>query len=191
MIRNSLLMGFFIAVLITGFTGCNKGDSKGSMSHKDKTTDKGSMSSKGSMPNKSMGSSKKDKPDFMKGGPDNVFPDLLKPAMEYKIPADAKGNAKKGFAIFKQVKSKKGKPSAGNCGACHHAEGVDGAGDIGPKFDASFVGKWKKKGDQWLFQRIADARKHKPKTTMPPTLPTKILTEQDIVDVIAYLKTIK
>ncbi len=190
MTRNSLLMSFFIAVLIMGFAGCNKGDSKSKSPDKGKMTETGKMPDKGKIPKKSVGASM-GKPDFVKGGPDGVFPDLLKPAVEYKIPADAKGDAKKGYKIFNQVKSKKGKPSAGNCVACHDAVGLDGAGDIGTKFDAILVEKWKKRGDQWLFQRIADARKHLPDTTMPPTLPTKILSEQDIVDVIAYLKTIK
>ncbi len=190
MIRNSLMMSFFIAVLITGFIGCNKGDSKSKAPDKGKTTDKSSMPDKGKMPDKTMDASIS-KPNFVKGGPDGVFKDLLKPAMEYKIPANAQGDAKKGYKIFNQVKSKKGKPSAGNCVACHDAAGLDGAGDIGPKFDAILVESWKKRGDPWLFQRIADARKHIPDTTMPPTLPTKILSEQDIVHVIAYLKTIK
>ncbi len=138
------------------------------------------------------------KPDFVKGGPDGIFPDLLKAPIKYKYPKDLKGDKKKGLAIFIQVKSKKGKPSAGNCGACHATptrikgkKAVVGAGNIGPAFSSSHARRWKKKGNQWLFQRIADARWHVKDTTMPPTLPTKILNKQDIVHVMAYLKSIK
>ncbi|HEO65583.1 MAG TPA: hypothetical protein ENI73_06900, partial [Spirochaetes bacterium] len=95
------------------------------------------------------------KPDFVVGGPGNIFPDLLKAPKTYKYPAGLKGNKKKGLAIFMQVKSKKGKPSAGNCGACHSTptringkKAVVGAGNIGPAFNSSYVKRWKKKGNQ-------------------------------------------
>ncbi len=79
--------------------------------------------------------------------------------------------------------------SKGNCLACHVLE-PDGVqpGNVGPNL--SFQGLMNRP-DQYLYQRIWDARFENPETIMPPFGTNEILTEQEIRDVVAYLQTLK
>ena len=118
-----------------------------------------------------------------------LFSDILAKPVSVKMPAGLKGDAKNGHKLFTDTKR-------GNCAACHCAPNATGCGNIGPTLDG-FASRMKelKYSDQWLFDRLADSRLHaieeKRDTVMPPTLPTKVLSPKEIVDVMAYLKTLK
>lgn len=118
--------------------------------------------------------------------PQQVYADLNPPPAEHAMPPGLAGDAAKGLAIFNKTET-------GNCAACHCAAGAKGCGDIGPSLDKyrSALGAEPEKSDQWLFQQISDARLHNKDTVMPPMLPTKAIGAQDIVDLIAYLNSLK
>jgi sulfur-oxidizing protein SoxA len=79
---------------------------------------------------------------------------------------------------------------AANCLACHVVgdRGTNLPGNVGP--DLSEIGK-STRTDEYLFNYIYDARIYNPDTVMPPWGAHGILSEADIRNIIAYLRTLK
>lgn len=73
---------------------------------------------------------------------------------------------------------------SGNCLACHAIADGDSPGNIGPELKA-LPRRFKDK-DQ-LRQFIWDARQFNPNTSMPPFGKNKILSEEEINQVVDYL----
>jgi len=97
------------------------------------------------------------------------------------------GNAEIGRKIFMAKKSKNG-IAAGNCLACHDVSGekVNQPGVLGPKL--AHLNTWPKKA---LYDQVFDPTKRNPISAMPPFGANALLTEEELQDVVAYLKTIK
>jgi sulfur-oxidizing protein SoxA len=78
---------------------------------------------------------------------------------------------------------------AANCLACHVIgdRGTDQPGNIGP--DLSEIAK-RGHTDEYLFNVVYDARVYNPDTVMPPWGTHGILSEEDVRNVVAYLKTL-
>ncbi len=93
--------------------------------------------------------------------------------------AVAGGNAAAGKKV---VDTKK----LGNCAACHVVPGMEFPGDIGPNLITA-MRNYTAADKDLLRQRIWDERKFNPDTIMPPFGANKILTSQQIDDVVAYL----
>lgn len=135
--------------------------------------------------------------------------DLLAPPKVYDMPAGcittdpdaiARGEyifhnlngkkAKKAPPKGLSKKNKNGKPKQyGNCVACHNIEGAKGAGNIGPDltdYRENFVNSGAR-DNQFVFQKIADARIDNPDTHMTINLTTKLFTPREICDIASYV----
>ncbi len=80
--------------------------------------------------------------------------------------------------------------SLGNCAACHVFPNVESPGDIGP----NLVEAMKSYGDEdrnLVRQWVWDARELMPHTIMPPFGANKILTPEQVDDVVEYLYSLK
>lgn len=110
---------------------------------------------------------------------DRPAPAVVKATM----PKDLKGDPKEGRKIFMAR-------SIGPCTGCHLIRGADvwPAGNVGP--DLSKIGDAGYK-DEDLYQMVYDIRTHYPDSVMPPWGTQKILTAQQMVHVVAFLKTQK
>lgn len=78
----------------------------------------------------------------------------------------------------------------GSCLACHvmgPAGGANLPGNVGP--DLSEIGKAGRE-DEWLFNYINDARVYNADTVMPPWGTHGLFNEQEIKDMVAFLKTL-
>ncbi len=95
----------------------------------------------------------------------------------------AKGDAKRGEKV---VKSRK----LGNCMACHYIPGVEFPGNIGPNLVESMK-NYSDSDREMVRQWVWDARAYNPDTIMPPFGPNKILTKEQIEDVVEYLYSLK
>jgi L-cysteine S-thiosulfotransferase len=97
-----------------------------------------------------------------------------------------KGNPPKGLSKT----DAKGKPKQyGNCVACHNVEGAKGGGNIGPDltgYKASFIDSHAR-DNQFVYQKIADARVDSPNTHMTINLTTKLFNEREICDIASYI----
>ena len=106
----------------------------------------------------------------------------------------AKKNPPKGLVKFIEKKGKDGKVKKkakqyGNCVACHNIEGARGAGNIGPSLEsykAMFIDT-KARDAQYVYQKIADPRVDNANTHMTVNLTTKLMSEQEICDLTAYV----
>jgi sulfur-oxidizing protein SoxA len=79
----------------------------------------------------------------------------------------------------------------GSCLACHvmgPAGGANLPGNVGP--DLSEIGN-AGRDDEWLFNYVYDARVYNPETVMPPWGSHGLFNEQEIMDIVAFLKTLK
>jgi sulfur-oxidizing protein SoxA len=105
------------------------------------------------------------------------------PVQKADMPKDLKGDPKRGRALF-LARAK------GPCTGCHLVPGDDvwPAGSVGT--DLSTVADRLLK-DEYLYMMIADVRVIFPKSVMPPWGATGLFTRQDIVDLVAYLQTLK
>ena len=135
--------------------------------------------------------------------------DLLAPAKEYKMPAGCVTNnplaIARGKYIFHNLNGSKAKQTPpkglskknahgepkqyGNCVACHNIEGAKGAGNIGPDlsgYKANFVDSGAR-DNQFVYQKIADARIDNPDTHMTINLTTKLFNEKEICDITSYI----
>ena len=93
------------------------------------------------------------------------------------------GDAAKGRRLFLDR-------NLGPCTGCHLIQGEDvwPAGSVGP--DLSAYGD-RNLGDQYVFDMIYDPRHLFPQSLMPPWGTDGVLKPEDIVDVVAFLKTQK
>lgn len=78
-------------------------------------------------------------------------------------------------------------PKKGNCLACHDIVGGNSPGSIGPKL-ASMKARFPDRNKLW--QQIWDSRENNPHTIMPPFGKFRILTEQEIEQMIDFLYTL-
>ena len=79
----------------------------------------------------------------------------------------------------------------GSCLACHvmgPAGNADLPGNVGP--DLSEIGN-AGRDDEWLFNYVYDARVYNPETVMPPWGGHGMFNDQEINDMVAFLKTLK
>ena len=98
-------------------------------------------------------------------------------------PAGVTGDPKRGRALF-LARAK------GPCTGCHLVPGGDvwPAGNVGP--DLSTFGA-RNLPDAYVYMQIYDPRVIFPKTSMPPWGVTGALTPQEILDLVAYLQSLK
>jgi sulfur-oxidizing protein SoxA len=93
--------------------------------------------------------------------------------------ASVEGDAAKGLEIAKR---------RGSCMTCHvMGEKSDQSGNVGP--DLSQIGSYR--DDTWLYNYVSDPRVYNPVSAMPPWGTNKLLTEEEIKDVVALMKTLK
>jgi L-cysteine S-thiosulfotransferase len=103
------------------------------------------------------------------------------PVQQVAMPKDLKGDVALGRKLFMDR-------AKGPCTACHLMQGDDvwPAGNIGP--DLSTYGD-RHLPDAFVYQTIYDPRLFFPNTAMPPWGTVGILKPQDIVHIVAFLKT--
>jgi sulfur-oxidizing protein SoxA len=102
-----------------------------------------------------------------------------------KITGPITGDAKKGAEMVADRRR------GGSCLACHvmgPAGGANLPGDVGP--DLSEIGNAGRE-DEWLFNYVYDARVYNPETVMPPWGSHGLFDDQEINDIVAFLKTLK
>lgn len=80
--------------------------------------------------------------------------------------------------------------SLGNCAACHVVPGMEFPGDVGPDL-VKAMQHYSEKDRDTVWQWVWDARKYDADTIMPPFGPNKILTKQQVDDVVDYLYSLK
>jgi len=100
-----------------------------------------------------------------------------------KLTGKLNGNPKRG----KMVALKKGK-NKGNCIACHKLKDGVQYGTVGP--DLSKYGTWGR-SDAQTYTIVSDMRVRNPDTVMPPFGTNRILNDEAIRDVTAYLQSSK
>lgn len=107
------------------------------------------------------------------------------PTEPRKLAAPIEGDAAKGAKLVAD------RNRGGSCLACHvmgPAGGADLPGNVGP--DLSEIGNADRE-DEYLFNYIYDARVYNPETVMPPWGGHGVFNDQEIGDMVAYLKTLK
>ena len=107
------------------------------------------------------------------------------PKAPRKITAPITGDAANGGKLVAD------RNRGGSCLACHvmgQSGNADLPGNAGP--DLSEIGNAGRE-DEWLFNYIYDARVYNPETVMPPWGGHGIFNDQEINDMVAYLKTLK
>lgn len=75
----------------------------------------------------------------------------------------------------------------GSCFACHAFPGADLPGNVGPNL--STIGA-ASRTDEYLFNYVYDSRNLNPNAVMPPWGAHEIFSEAEIMDIVAYLKTL-
>ena len=80
--------------------------------------------------------------------------------------------------------------SLGNCAACHVVPGMEFPGDVGPDL-AKSMQNYSDKDRETVRQWVWDARELDPDTIMPPFGPNKILTKEQVDDIVEYLYSLK
>jgi L-cysteine S-thiosulfotransferase len=101
-----------------------------------------------------------------------------------KLDAPITGDAKHGAELVAD------RTRGGSCLACHvmgPAGGANLPGNVGP--DLSEIGNAGRE-DEWLFNYVYDARVYNPETVMPPWGTNGLFNDQEINDIIAFLKTL-
>jgi sulfur-oxidizing protein SoxA len=109
----------------------------------------------------------------------------LAPKEPRKISGPITGDAKKGAEMVAD------RNRGGSCLACHvmgPAGGANLPGNVAP--DLSEIGNAGRE-DEWLFNYIYDARVYNPDTVMPPWGSHGLFDDQEINDIVAFLKTLK
>ncbi len=107
------------------------------------------------------------------------------PKAPRKFTGPIAGDAAKGAKLVADRKR------GGSCLACHvmgQAGGANLPGNVGP--DLSQIGN-AGRDDEWLFNYIYDARVYNPETVMPPWGSHGLFSDQEIDDMVAFLKTLK
>ena len=109
----------------------------------------------------------------------------LPPKEPRKLAAPLTGNAENGAKLVAD------RNRGGSCLACHimgPAGGADLPGNVGP--DLSEEGN-AGRDDEFLFNYIFDGRVYNPETVMPPWGGHGVFNDQEIGDMVAFLKTLK
>src|SRR5207344_575321 len=107
------------------------------------------------------------------------------PKVPRKISDPITGDAKKGAEMVAD------RNRGGSCLACHvmgPAGGANLPGNVAP--DLSEIGNADRE-DEWLFNYIYDGRVYNPDTVMPPWGSHGFFNDQEINDMVAFLKTLK
>ena len=107
------------------------------------------------------------------------------PKVPRKISGPITGDAKKGAEMVAD------RNRGGSCLACHAmgpAGNADLPGNVAP--DLSEIGNAGRE-DEWLFNYIYDGRVYNPDTVMPPWGSHGLFDDQEINDMVAFLKTLK
>jgi sulfur-oxidizing protein SoxA len=107
------------------------------------------------------------------------------PKQPRKISGPITGDAKKGAEMMAD------RNRGGSCLACHvmgPAGGANLPGNVAP--DLSEIGNAGRE-DEWLFNYIYDGRVYNPDTVMPPWGSHGLFDDQEINDMVAFLKTLK
>ncbi|HXX06639.1 MAG TPA: sulfur oxidation c-type cytochrome SoxA [Pseudolabrys sp.] len=107
------------------------------------------------------------------------------PKQPRKITKPITGDAQKGAELVAD------RNRGGSCLACHvmgPAGGANLPGNVAP--DLSEIGNAGRE-DEWLFNYIYDARVYNPETVMPPWGSHELFNDQEINDMVAFLKTLK
>ena len=102
-----------------------------------------------------------------------------------KLAGPITGDAKKGAELVAD------RNRGGSCLACHvmgPAGGANLPGNVAP--DLSEIGNGGRE-DEWLFNYIYDARVYNPETVMPPWGSHGFFNDEEINDMVAFLKTLK
>lgn len=102
-----------------------------------------------------------------------------------KISGAIEGNAENGAKLVAD------RNRGGSCLACHvmgPAGGADLPGNVGP--DLSEIGNAGRE-DEWLFNYVFDARVYNAQTVMPPWGSHGLFNDNEIKDIVAFLKTLK
>lgn len=102
-----------------------------------------------------------------------------------KISGPIEGDAAKGAALVAD------RNRGGSCLACHvmgPAGGANLPGNVGP--DLSEIGAAGRE-DEWLFNYIYDGRVYNAETVMPPWGTHGLFNDDEIKDMVAFLKTLK
>jgi len=101
----------------------------------------------------------------------------------------AKGNPPKGLSKSVTINGKKKAKQYGNCVACHNIEDAKGGGNVGPdlsNYKKTFIDT-KTRDNQFVYQKIADARVDNPRTHMTINLTTKLFNEKEICALTSYI----
>ncbi len=107
------------------------------------------------------------------------------PKAPRKLAGPITGDAAKGAQLVAD------RTRGGSCLACHvmgPAGGANLPGNVGP--DLSEIGNAGRE-DEYLFNYISDARVYNPETVMPPWGGHGVFNDQEIGDMVAFLKTLK
>jgi len=107
------------------------------------------------------------------------------PKQPRKISGPITGDAKKGAEMVAD------RNRGGSCLACHvmgPAGGANLPGNVAP--DLSEIGNAGRE-DEWLFNYIYDGRVYNPDTVMPPWGSHGLFDDQEINDMVAFLKTLR
>ncbi|MBV8792828.1 MAG: sulfur oxidation c-type cytochrome SoxX, partial [Pseudolabrys sp.] len=110
---------------------------------------------------------------------------LPTPKTPRKLDGPITGDAEKGAKLVAD------RNRGGSCLACHvmgQAGNADLPGNVGP--DLSEIGNAGRE-DEWLFNYIYDARVYNPETVMPPWGGHGLFNDEEIKDMVAFLKTLK
>ena len=102
-----------------------------------------------------------------------------------KITGPITGNAANGAKLVAD------RARGGSCLACHvmgPAGGANLPGNVGP--DLSEIGNAGRE-DEWFFNYVYDGRVYNPETVMPPWGTHGLFNDQEINDIVAFLKTLK
>lgn len=107
-----------------------------------------------------------------------------KPGAMRKIDGPIQGDPEKGMKLAFDRKR------GGSCVACHvfGPKTPEMPGEVGP--DLSEIGN-AGRSDEYLFNQIFDARVVNPDTVMPPWGAHGVYTDEEIKDMVAFLKTLK
>jgi len=107
------------------------------------------------------------------------------PTQPRKVTVPISGDAKKGAELVAD------RNRGGSCLACHvmgPAGGANLPGNVAP--DLSEIGNAGRE-DEWLFNYVYDARVYNPETVMPPWGSHGFFNDEEINDMVAFLKTLK
>ena len=102
-----------------------------------------------------------------------------------KLTGPIAGDAAKGATLVAD------RNRGGSCLACHvmgPAGGANLPGNVGP--DLSEIGNAGRE-DEWLFNYVFDGRVYNPDTVMPPWGGHGVFTDEEIKDIVVFLKTLK